>query len=111
MAALMQQKHQLFLFDMQRREWKKLHDDATGDDVNWSADSKYVYTSRPIGDKPEIVRVPVGAGKEQSVVDLRSFGDLTGSVDAWFTLAPDGSILLLRTNDQPEIYALNWTEK
>jgi hypothetical protein len=44
----------------------------------------------------------------ETVVDLRFFTALTGHIDTWFALAPDGSIVFMREISSNEIYSLTW---
>lgn len=109
-AALYPERRQVYLFDLRTERWRKLADDVNGNDLNWSADSRYVYASRPIGDKPEILRMSLNDGKVDSAVDLSAFNRLAGRVDTWFGMAPDGSIIFMRWLDQTEVYALHYQE-
>jgi hypothetical protein len=49
--------------------------------------------------------------KVEAVVDLRSFTSLTGHINTWFALAPDGSIIFLREISGDEIYSLSYAER
>ena len=63
-----------------------------GDDLSWSHDSRYLYSNRPIGNKPEIFRIPVAGGNPEGIVDLESFSRLTGKFDNGLCIAPDESV-------------------
>ena len=66
--------------------------------AKWSLDSRYLYYARPgFG----ILRVRVPDGKEEKVAAI-PFRPITGN----FSLAPDGSILLLREHGRYDIYSL-----
>jgi hypothetical protein len=55
-AALQPETHTLRLYDFATRVWKALADSVTGDDVNWSEDSRHVYVDSPQG------RIPLSSG-------------------------------------------------
>jgi Tol biopolymer transport system component len=107
-AALNPTSHEVLLFDLVAQRWQKLADGVNGDDLSWSADSRYLYASRPAGNQPEILRVSVKDAAVETVVDLRSFTALTGHIDTWFSLAPDGSIVFMREISSNEVYSLAW---
>lgn len=108
-AALQAERHQLLVFDVAKKHWRKLSDSIMGDDLSWSHDSRYLYSNRPIGNKPEIFRIPVAGGNPEGIVDLESFSRLTGKFDNGLCIAPDDSVILLRQINSTEIYALDWT--
>jgi hypothetical protein len=108
-AALQEERHQLLVFDVAKQSWRKLSDSIDGDDLSWSYDSQYIYSNHPIGDKPQISRIPVRGGKPESVVDLESLSKLTGKFDNGLCVAPDGSVILLRQINSSDIYALDWS--
>jgi len=110
-AALDRERHVLYVFDMNRQEWYKVAESANADDVSWSADSAYVYTKRSTQDISMILRIPVGGGAEQIVLDLAPLGKLAGHLDPWFTLAPDGSVITGRWLNTSEIYAVSYSRR
>jgi len=110
-AALYPERRQVYVFDIATAQWRKLADNVNGDDLSWSEDSRYLYASRPNGDKPEILRISLKDGKVETAVDLSAFSKLTGRVDTWFDLAPDGSIIFMRGLAQTEVYSLRFEER
>jgi Tol biopolymer transport system component len=110
-AALNPIEHEVLVFEKASRKWRKLADGVNGNDLSWSADSRFLYASRPAGNQPEILRISVNDAKVSTAVDLRSFTALTGRIDTWFALAPDGSIIFLRELSANEIYSLTYSEK
>ncbi len=110
-AALNPKRHEVLVFDLLAERWRKLVDGVNGDDLSWSADSRYLYASRPAGNRPEILRISLKDGKMETAVDLRSFTALTGHINIWFAVAPDGSIILLRELSANEIYCLAYSER
>ncbi len=108
-AALNGERHQLLVFDVSRKSWRKLSDSIMGDDLSWAHDSRYLFAKSSIGDKPRILRIPVPGGNPESVVDLESLSKLTGRIDDGLCVAPDDSIILHRQISSSEIYAVDWT--
>lgn len=110
-AALNPIGNEVLVFEETTRKWRKLADGVNGNDLSWSADSRYLYASRPAGNQPEILRISVNDAKVETAVDLRSFTALTGRIDTWFALAPDGSIIFSRELSANEIYSLAYSDK
>jgi len=110
-AALNPVKHAVMVFDQTTQQWRNLADGVNGNDLSWSADSQYLYASRPAGDHPDILRISLKDAKAETVVDLRSFTALSGQIDTWFALTPDSSIIFMRTISGNEIYSLAYSEK
>jgi Tol biopolymer transport system component len=110
-AALNPIGHEVLVFEEATRKWRKLADDVNGNDLSWSADSHYLYASRPAGNQPEILRISVNDAKVETAVDLRSFTALTGRIGTWFALAPDDSIIFSRELSANEIYSLTYSER
>lgn len=110
-SALRPEKHEVVLFDFATQQWRELATGVNGNDLSWSADSQYIFASRPSGDNPQIVRISISNGHVEEAVDLSSFAKLLGHVDTWFALAPDNAIILQRVFDASEIYSLEYEEK
>jgi Tol biopolymer transport system component len=110
-AALDSERHKVLVFDVKSQQWRELAQGVNGNDLSWSADSRSLYASRPNGSDPEILRISLADDKVETAVDLSAFSKLTGHIDTWFTLAPDGSIIFLRELGGEEIYALRYKEK
>lgn len=107
-GALQPERHQVYRFDFATQRWRKLAEEVRGDDLAWSRDSRFLYASNPTGNGPEIIRIGVQSGKADTAVDLSSLSKLKGSIDTWFGIAPDGAIILQRSLDSEEIFALNY---
>lgn len=105
-AAFHLARHQLFLFDVKAEKWHKLMDSIDGNDLSWSADSKYLYTNIR-GTNARIVRIRTADGQQTTVLDLRSQDqfDLAENDDLQFSVAPDESVILHRRIHAEEIYA------
>jgi Tol biopolymer transport system component len=110
-AALNSLRRELSVFDFGSRRWRKLADGINGNDVSWSSDSKYVYTKSSMQGPTEILRVAVGGGAVETVLNLDSFSKSVGQLDTWFSLTPDNALLLNRWLNTSEIYALNYKEE
>jgi hypothetical protein len=107
-SQLFAEQHELLLFDMTKQSWAKLADSIVGDDLNWSHDSRYLYSNRSIGNKPQIVRVALRGGNAENVANLESLSKLTGMLGDGLCIAPDKSIIVTREINSSEIYALDW---
>jgi WD40 repeat protein len=105
-AAFHLTRHQLFLFDVKAEKWHKLMDSIDGNDLSWSADSKFLYTNIR-GTNARIVRIRIADGQQTTVLDLRSQDqfDLAENDDLQFSVAPDESVILHRRIHAEEIYA------
>lgn len=107
-AALQPERHEVVLFDLSTGHWRTLAGSVTGDDINWSRDSLYVYVDSPLSDKPVIDRVRIKDGQRTSVVSLASLQAMPGWLDFWFGLAPDDSPILLHYVTASDVYTLHW---
>jgi Tol biopolymer transport system component len=107
-AALNSGRRELYVFDLGRGKWRRLADAINGNDVSWSSDSKFVYSKKSMNGQTNILRVAVGGGAVQSVLNLDTFSRSPGQLDTWFSLTPDNSLILNRRLDTSEIYALNY---
>jgi Tol biopolymer transport system component len=110
-AALSPTRHEVLVFSSPTQQWRKLVEGVNGNDLSWSSDSRYLYASRPAGNQPEILRISLKDAKAEAAVDLRSFTEMTGHINTWFALAPDGSIIFSREITANEIYSLTYAEK
>lgn len=110
-AALNPLKHQLDVFDLAVKRWRELANGINGNDVSWSSDSRYVYTKTSMHGPTEIVRVPVGGGPVQTVLNLDSFSKAAGQLDTWFSLTPHNALLLNRWLNASEIYELSYRQR
>jgi Tol biopolymer transport system component len=99
----------LFLFDQQTHQWSELVNRKGFGGFGfqqWSPDSKSVY----VVDHEHgfaIDRVGIGDRKIERVAAIEVPGGVTGSGGPWMSVAPDGSLLLLRDLSIQEIYALD----
>lgn len=104
----MPEAHQLALFDVVARRWRILAEGVTGDTVNWSRNSQYVYADSPQGEKPVIESFRVADGRRALVVSLADLQKVSGRIDFWFGLAPDDSPIVSHRFNGSEIYSLEW---
>jgi Tol biopolymer transport system component len=107
-AALRPEKHEVYVLSLRNGKWRKLADDANGNDLAWAPDSRRVYASKPSGDRPEVIQIPLEGSKVEPAVDLTDFSKLSGRVDTWFAVTPDDSILFLRIVSGHEIWAVDY---
>ena len=105
-AAMRPATHELLLYSTVTEKWRLLAKSMNGPDLNWSGDSRSLYSNLP-GADARIVRVSVPDGKTETVIHLRSQDDvnLAQAPDIGFSVAPDGAILLQRSMNSEEIYA------
>ena len=106
LAALNPTEHTLVIFDHRSPKWRTLSGSIDGNDVSWSADSRWVYSRTSVRGQPEIVRVAAEGGAVHPVLNLDAFSRAGGELDEWFSLTPDNAILLNRWMSSSEIYAL-----
>lgn len=76
----------------------------------WSRDERYVYFNRFLGTAPAFYRVTVADGSSKRLMVLDQFS-ACGSFGISSTLAPDGSLLLMRDLGGVDIYAIDWSER
>ncbi|HET9282330.1 MAG TPA: hypothetical protein VFR24_10250 [Candidatus Angelobacter sp.] len=107
-AAFQPKTHKLMLFDMKKRHWSVLANSVTGDNLNWSFDSKFVYADSPQGEKPIIERIQIANRQRATVMELASLQGLPGQFDFWFGLTSHNEIILYNRYTISEVYKLNW---
>jgi Tol biopolymer transport system component len=110
-AALNTVQHELDVFDLGSQKWHMLVEGINGNDVSWSSDSRWVYTKSSMNGSAEILRVVVDGDTVQTVLNLDSFSKSPGQLDTWFSLTPDNALLLNRSLNTSEIYALSYRER
>ena len=107
-AALQPENHEVLLFNIKTKTWSTLAGSVTGDNINWSADSLFIFADSPRIDHPIIEKIRVPDGRRVTVADLTPLERMTGLGSPWFGLAPAGSPILLHLFNSSEIYSLNW---
>jgi Tol biopolymer transport system component/DNA-binding winged helix-turn-helix (wHTH) protein len=99
----------LMLFDSATQKWTEAFGFEMGFPC-WSRDGKYIYffqDSYKQDVRERIVRFRLSDRKIENIGDLKNVGRrTTGTITAWFGLAPDDSPLLARDISTQEIYAL-----
>ncbi len=110
-AALQPENHQLVLWDFATRKWTVLAAAVTGDNINWSRDSKSVYVNSLEGGKPVVDRIRISDGRRQRVISLVSVEKMPGDFGNWLGLATDDSPILLHLLHSNEIHALDWVNR
>jgi DNA-binding winged helix-turn-helix (wHTH) protein/Tol biopolymer transport system component len=104
-------EHMLAMFDLTTQRKKQLA--KVNVDIScpqWSADEGYVYFNRFMGTAPAFYRVRIADGSMTRLMELTQFS-ATGTWGAWSTIAPDGSLLLLRGLGGTDLYAIEWSER
>lgn len=75
--------------------------------ASFSKDERYIYINRFDSSKPALYSLRQNDFKEEKLFDLTAF-PAAGSWSTWSTVAPDGSILVLRDIGGADIYAIDW---
>ncbi|WP_348263934.1 hypothetical protein P8935_05210 [Telmatobacter sp. DSM 110680] len=109
-AALDPVRHLVMLFSEQRHRWREIANGVNGNDLSWSADSRYLFANRPTGDQPQIIRISIRDGKIDTAVDLSKLSKLQGRFDSWFAIGPDNAIILSREMSSNEIYSISYED-
>lgn len=107
-AALFPARKEVHLYNLARKHWQRVAENVSGNDLCWSSDSRYLYASNPVGERPSIMRISVSAPQSISNVDLSSFRKMPQRIFSWFTLTPDRHIIMSRWTHANEIYAFNF---
>jgi Tol biopolymer transport system component len=110
-AALRFQTRELMLLDLSNQRWKVVADSVSGDNVNWSSDSRYVYVDDFGTIKPAIERVRIGDLRRETVISLESLQRAPGTISNWFGLTPENAPVVLHVLASSEIYELKWAEQ
>lgn len=106
-AALRFQTGELMLFDRKTEHWRVLADAVSGDNINWSSDSQWVFVDSPRENRPVIEKINIARGERETVVRLASLQTVPGTIANWVGLAPDNSPLLCHMFNSSEIYELH----
>jgi WD40 repeat protein len=110
-AGISEGSTDLIVFDLQTNQWTTMFHGTLVGFPNWSHDGRYIYFDGSVpNDHLRVYRVPVSAGRPESIVDLRDFS-WTGWYSGWFGLDPEDNPLLLHDVGTDEIYALTLEEK
>ena len=96
----------LTIYNFTTQKWSVLAKASAGL-ANWSQDGEYVYFLQGPPDPAGVMRVSIRDRKVEQVVSLKGF-QMTGYYGDSFSLAPDGSPLLLKDTGAWEIVALDW---
>jgi Tol biopolymer transport system component len=104
LAALTQIGWKLVLYDVSTHG-RAVLSQLTCSYPTWSADGEYLYFGMPMEHSWRRIRV-----RDRGVELVRDLNDIpqSESLTAWFTFAPDGSLLTRRETGLSEIYALDW---
>jgi len=105
LAALTRDDEKLMLYDFQTQKWTLLDGGFIGDNPAWSHDGRYLYYLKPYAKPPAIMRLRVPGGKPECVADLSILDRQRGNFTQWSGLALGDIPLLIRRDDNNEIYA------
>jgi Tol biopolymer transport system component len=106
-AALRPDTYDLMLFDVGSARWTTLADSITGDDLNWSSDSQFIYANNPKSAGPVVERIRIRDGQRVTVMSLASFQMGFGRVGPWVGLTRDNAPILFHDFTTSEVYALD----
>jgi serine/threonine protein kinase/Tol biopolymer transport system component len=87
------------LFDVGQRVWRTPITTESPGHIFWSRNGRYVYFVAG-GVEKSIYRLSIADRKLEKLASVENV--------AWFTLAPDDSLLVMRNTGFSEIYALDW---
>ena len=78
----------------------------------WPADGRYFYyLNFFMGAAPAaLYRVRIPDGSIERLMEFTQFSP-AGSWDSWVTIAPYGSLLLMRSLVGSDLYAIDWSER
>jgi dipeptidyl aminopeptidase/acylaminoacyl peptidase len=107
-AALWPESHELKVFDLNSARWATLAASVTGDNIDWSHDSQYIFADSPQGERPVIERFRVVDGQRTKVADLKPLLRVSGDLSTWIGLSSDDAPILLHLFNSSEIYSLDW---
>ncbi|MBZ5489853.1 MAG: hypothetical protein LAO76_02860 [Acidobacteriia bacterium] len=107
-AALKPQTRELMLFDIKAKHWTSIADSITGDNVNWSNDSQYVYVDTLQSTHTLIIQLRVRDKQRQTMADLTPLKKGLGQLDYWIGITPDNSPVMLHQFTAAEVYAIEW---
>ncbi len=107
-AALQADSRDLMLFDMHTKRWSLLADAIDGDNINWAADSQFVYVDNPHRTKPVIERICIRDGERSTVVDLSPMQKMHGETANWIGLTPRNEPIVFHLDTASELYELEW---
>jgi Tol biopolymer transport system component/DNA-binding winged helix-turn-helix (wHTH) protein len=92
------------LFDFATQRWSTIPVNGDVEFPSFSRDGRYIYFLR-WGSDQGVIRIPVGGGKEERVVDMPKW-HVTGYMGYSMTLDPTDAPLVLRDVGIDDIYAL-----
>jgi Tol biopolymer transport system component len=105
-AAIRFRQAQLSLFDTTTQKWTDVAGGVTGDTLNWSRDSRYIYFDSPFEPAAGIYRYDMQTHRVTRALAYGPFrrnpavmNDVSG-----FSLAPDGSILFRGSAQSSRLY-------
>ena len=104
-AATIQPSETLVTFNLTSHQRRELARNAQY--PTWSPDGHFIYFNSFEGSSPAMYRVNVSDDRIETLFTLDEF-TVIGSWGFWSSVAPDGSILLMRDTGSSDVYAVDW---
>ena len=101
----------LALYDFHTREWTRLYGDGLADWPTWTRDGSAVYfwaVPRARTEETGVYRIHIRGGRLERVASAPAFARDGLWTPPYWGLAPDGSLLMLRSTSTWGIYAFDW---
>lgn len=108
LAALEPYRRELRVYNFEGKTWKTLASNVTGDNLNWSHDSQFLFYDKAWGSNPAIIRVRLTDGRQYVVLPYSKLPATTGGYVRWFGLDPDDSPIVATATNYFEIYRVEW---
>jgi len=101
----------LVLYDFDSQQWTRLYGEGGADWPSWTRDGTAIYfwaVPRARTGETGVYRVRLRDRKLERVARAPAFARESFWIPEWWGLAPDGSLLMLRSASTWGIYALDW---
>jgi Tol biopolymer transport system component/predicted Ser/Thr protein kinase len=101
----------LALYDFHTQEWTRLYGDGLADWPTWTRDGSAVYfwaVPRARSEETGVYRIHIRDGRLERVASAPDFARDGFWTPPYWGLAPDGSLLMLRSTSSWGIYAFDW---
>ena len=105
-VALTLDQKNVVLYDVERRQWRRLASTSAADPV-WGSDSKAIYVHAFLADREPILKIEVPDGSVQVVADLNNFHDQDAANYFFGGLTPRGEPLVQPRVGTGNLYSLD----